>query len=263
MMGKSITSRRRFLTTSLLAAGPRVTAGLSPGLQSGTQIRAGLKIVCVGGHPDDPESGCAGTLALYQEMGSSATIVYLTRGERGIQGKSNDEAAAIRTAECEAACKVLGVKARFAGQIDGSADFTRVRVDELQKILAEEAPDLVFSHWPVDTHMDHQVASMCATRACLALKPRPELYFFEVNTGSQTLGFSPNHYVDITKTIEKKKASLFAHKSQNGEGIWRNHHEPIAGWRGREAGCGAAEAFARLNRDMARSEEHTSELQSL
>jgi N-acetylglucosamine malate deacetylase 1 len=251
MMSKSTTSRRRFLTSSLLAAGPVLTAGAQPGLQSPTQIKAGLKVVCVGGHPDDPESGCAGTLALYQELGNIPTIVYLTRGERGIQGKSNDEAAQIRSAECESACKVLGAKARFAGQIDGSADFTRTRVDELQRILGDERPDVVFTHWPVDTHMDHQVASMCTIRACLALKPRPELYFFEVNTGSQTLGFVPNHYVDITRTLEKKRASLFAHKSQNGEGIWKDHHEPIASWRGREAGCKAAEAFVRLNRDVA------------
>ena len=251
-MGKSIISSRRiFLTTSLLATGPTLVAGPLPGLQSTTPIKPGLKVVCVGGHPDDPESGCAGTLALYQELGSKPGIVYLTRGERGIQGKSNDEAARIRSAECEAACKALGAVARFAGQIDGSADFIRARVQELQEILADERPDVVFTHWPVDTHMDHQVASMCTIRACLALKPHPELYFFEVNTGSQTLGFTPNHYVDITKTLEKKKASLFAHKSQNGEGIWKNHHEPIAMWRGREAGCQAAEAFARLNRDVA------------
>jgi len=247
----SNSSRRRFLTTSLLAAGPVLTVGSPLSLQSNAQIKAGLKVVCVGGHPDDPESGCAGTLALYQEIGNAATIVYLTRGERGIQGKSNDEAARIRSAECEAACKLLGAKMRFAGQIDGSADFTRAHVDELQRILEDERPDVVFTHWPVDTHMDHQVASMCTIRACFALKPRPELYFFEVNTGSQTLGFTPNHYVDITKTLEKKKAALLVHISQNGEGIWKNYHEPIASWRGREAGCKAAEAFARLNRDVA------------
>src|SRR5262245_12930482 len=65
-----------------------------------------LKIVCVGGHPDDPESGCAGTLARYAALGHQVTVIYLTRGERGIRGKSLDEAAQIRTAECEAACKI-------------------------------------------------------------------------------------------------------------------------------------------------------------
>jgi LmbE family N-acetylglucosaminyl deacetylase len=208
-----------------------------------------LKVVCVGGHPDDPESGCAGTLARYSELGHSVTVIYLTRGERGIQGKSLDDAAKIRTAECEAACKIMGAKAVFAGQIDGASDFTRPRVYELQKILAAEAPDLAFAHWPVDTHMDHQVASMCAIRACMALPSRPQLYFFEVNSGSQTQGFLPDTYVDITTVLEKKKAALFAHISQDGQGIWRQHHEFIAQWRGRESGVTASEAFVHLNRD--------------
>src|SRR2546422_6278212 len=41
-------------------------------------------------------------------------------------------------------------------------------------------------------------------------------YYYEVNLGSQTLGFHPTDYVDITAVREKKKAALFAHKSQDG-----------------------------------------------
>jgi hypothetical protein len=49
--------------------------------------------------------------------------------------------------------------------------------------------------------------------------------------------------------LEKKKKALLAHVSQDGEGVWRQHHEIIANWRGREAGVSAAEAFVRHNRD--------------
>jgi len=245
-------TRRNFVKKALTAAGPVILAANAPPLaaaDAGQTAWRPLKIVCVGGHPDDPESGCAGTLARYPEAGHPVTVVYLTRGERGINGKSNDEAAAIRSAECEAACKIMGAKPVFAGQIDGSADFTRARVEEMQKILAAENPDVVFTHWPIDTHMDHQAASMCAIRAWMALARRPQLYFFEVNTGSQSLGFTPNTYIDITATREKKKAALFAHRSQDGESIWRTHHEIIANFRGREAGVAAAEAFFHLSRD--------------
>ena len=207
-----------------------------------------LKVVCVGGHPDDPESGCAGTLTRYAQLGHSVTIIYLTRGERGISGKSLDEAARIRSAECEAACKIMGAKPVFFGQIDGATELNKAHVDTMTKLLSAENPDVVFTHWPIDTHMDHQVASFLTIRAWMTLR-KPQLYFFEVNSGSQTEGFLPNTYVDITSVLEKKKAALFAHVSQDGEGIWRQHHEVIANWRGREAGVGAAEAFVHLSRD--------------
>ena len=235
---------------SLAAAAPAmlVTATL-PGTAAELKPDKILKIVCVGGHPDDPESGCAGTLIRYAEAGHKTTVIYLTRGERGIAGKSNDEAASIRTAECEAACKIMGAKAVFAGQIDGSTEMTRSRVDQLSKLIAGEDPDLIFTHWPIDTHMDHQVASNLTIRAFMSLGRRAQLYFFEVNSGSQTQGFAPNVYVDITAVREKKKNALFAHRSQDGEGIWRQHHEIIANFRGREAGVGDAEAFIHLNRE--------------
>jgi LmbE family N-acetylglucosaminyl deacetylase len=245
-------TRRGFLAQSLAVSGSAIVAAnaLPLAKADSTNPRKPLKIVCAGGHPDDPESGCAGTLARYAEAGHSVTSIYLTRGERGIAGKTNDEAAAIRTAECEAACQIIGAKAVFAGQIDGSTEFNKTQLDAFLKLLAVEAPDILFTHWPIDTHPDHQIASLLTIRACLVLKPRPHLYFFEVNTGSQSLGFTPNVYVDITAVREKKKAALAAHRSQDGEGIWKTHHEIIANFRGREAGVGAAEAFVHLNRDL-------------
>src|ERR1044072_2775660 len=128
----------------------------------------GLQIVCVGGHPDDPESGCGGTLARYAAAGPRVTILYLTRGEAGIQGKTHDEAAAIRSAECEAACRILGAKPVFAGQIDGATVVDAKAADSLGRLLAAERPDVVFTQWPIDTHADHQAASLLTFRAWLA-----------------------------------------------------------------------------------------------
>ena len=167
-----------------------------------------LKVVCVGAHPDDPESGCGGTLARYVAAGHAATVVYLTRGERGIEGVSNSEAATIRTAESEAACRIIGAKALFAGQINGATEVTRARAEELRSILAAEKPDVLFTHWPIDTNFDHQAASMLTIAAWSALEPRPQLYFFEVNTGSQSQGFLPDTYVDISQVVETKKSAL-------------------------------------------------------
>ena len=244
-------TRRGFVKQSLALAAPAVLAANALPLaaaESESGAPRKLKVICVGGHPDDPESGCAGTLTRYSEQGHSVTIIYLTRGERGIRDKSVDEAAAIRSAECEAACKVMGAKPVFFGQVDGATEFNKTHVDAMTKLLAAESPDILFTHWPIDTHMDHQVASLLAIRAWMALSPKPQLYFFEVNSGSQSLGFLPDTYVDISAALEKKQAALFAHVSQDGQEIWRQHHEIIANWRGREAGVDAAEAFVQLNR---------------
>jgi LmbE family N-acetylglucosaminyl deacetylase len=208
-----------------------------------------LRILCVGAHPDDPESGCGGTLARYAEAGHQVTVIYLTRGEAGIPGKSHEDAANIRTAESEAACKILGAKPLFAGQIDGATEITRKAADALSQIIAMDRPDVVFTHWPIDTHFDHQAASMLTIRAYLASRPSWAIYFFEVNSGSQTLGFVPTCYVDISTTRPKKKQALFAHKSQDGERIYRVHHEVMETFRGRELGVAAAEAFVSLPRD--------------
>jgi len=237
-------TRRSFVKQSALAA-----AGTLPLIPARAESGAApLKVVCVGAHPDDPESGCGGTLARYAALGHAVTIVYLTRGERGIEGKSLDEAARIRTAECEAACRIIGAKPVFFGQIDGATEVTRPQVDAMQRLLAAHTPDVLFTHWPVDTHMDHQVASMLTIRAWMGLRT-PLLYFFEVDTGSQTQGFLPNTYVDVSPVLEQKKRALFTHVSQDGQRIWREHHEIMTQWRGREAGVTAAEAFVHLDRD--------------
>ena len=207
-----------------------------------------LKIVCTGGHPDDPESGCGGTLARYTALGHAVTILYLTRGEAGIAGRSHAEAAAIRSAECAAACKILGAKAVFAGQIDGATVVDSKAAESFGRMLAAERADVVLTQWPIDTHPDHQAASLLTFRAWQAGGRGFDLFYYEVNLGSQTMGFHPTAYVDITAVREQKKAALFAHKSQDGEAIYRRHHQPMEIFRGREAGIAAAEAFVHLAR---------------
>ena len=235
-------SRRGMLATSLpllamQAAGPGRAADSRP-----------IHVVSVGGHPDDPESGCGGSLARYAALGHAITIIYLTRGEAGIPGKSHDETAAIRSAECAAACKILGAKPIFAGQIDGATVVDQNTAASLCKLIAAEDADIVFTQWPIDTHLDHQAASILTYRAWLEGRGRFELYFYEVDLGAQAMGFHPTDYVEITSVREKKKAALFAHRSQDGERIYREYHQVMESFRGRESGCGAAEAFVHLAR---------------
>jgi len=247
-MENNLIDRRQFLKESLVVAGPiALGMGAPPLAAAAEKTGRTLKIVCIGAHPDDPESGCGGTLARYAALGHSVTVIYLTRGERGIRDKGLDEAAKIRAGEAETACKIMGTEPAFFGQIDGDTRVSREEVEKMSKLVTAQKPDIVLTHWPIDTHMDHQVASVLAIRAFVGMGEKPQIYYFEVNTGSQSQGFLPNTYVDISGSLEKKKAALFAHKSQGGEEIWREHHQIMAAWRGREIGVTAAEGFVRLN----------------
>lgn len=202
-----------------------------------------LKIVVVGAHPDDPETGCGGTMILLAQQGHEVVSAYLTRGEAGIQGKTYDEASQIRTNEALEACKMMNAKAVFIGQIDGSCEITAACYQEMYELLKAENPDVVITHWPVDDHRDHRICSALVYDAWKNLDKRFALYFFEVESGGQTQNFAPTNFVDITSVVEQKHAACFAHVSQKMEWVYSEFHEKMEIFRGMQANCKYAEAF--------------------
>lgn len=204
-----------------------------------------LRIVVAGAHPDDPETGCGGTIVRYTDLGHEVVVIYLTRGEAGIEGKSHEEAARIRTLEAQKACEILKARPVFAGQIDGGTEINAARYNEFRQILEAERPNIVFTHWPLDSHRDHRAISLLVYDAWLhGGKPFP-LYYFEVDAGAQTSQFHPTHYVDITATEARKRAACYAHISQDPDGFYKDYHDPMNRFRGLERGCKFAEAFVR------------------
>lgn len=214
--------------------------------QTSNQKAEKKKIVCVGGHPDDPESGCGGTLAKLATSGHDVTIIYLTTGEAGVEGKSHNEAAAIRKREAINACAVLNAKPVFAGQVDGDTIVNNEWFIRMQQLIEAENPDLVFTHWPLDTHKDHRAACQLTLQAWLNSQKKFDLYFFEVCMGEQTMLFRPTDYVDISDTQEQKKKSVYCHTSQDPPGIYACGHADMEVFRGRESGFHAAEAFVKM-----------------
>jgi LmbE family N-acetylglucosaminyl deacetylase len=206
--------------------------------------RAKLKVLVAGGHPDDPESGCGGTIARYVAAGHDVVALYLTRGEAGIPGTSHDEAARIRTAESERACAILGATPRFGGQVDGDTHVDATAYATMRELLTHERPDVIFTHWPIDTHPDHRAVSLLVYDAWMHSGRSAALGWFEVLTGEQTEVFAPTDYVDITPVAQKKRDACFAHASQK-PAEWYPVHERMGRFRGMQHGCEVAEAFIR------------------
>jgi LmbE family N-acetylglucosaminyl deacetylase len=201
-----------------------------------------LKVVVAGGHPDDPETGAGGTMARYSLLHHDVVCLYLTRGEAGIAGKSHDESARIRTAEAESACRILGARPVFAGQIDGATEVNRARYDEFHNLLQGLQPDIVFTHFPIDTHPDHRAVSLLVFDGWQRSKRKFLLYYFEVLTGEQTQNSQPTDYVDITATEPIKRKACFAHESQGPVQMYA-YHEKMSRFRGMECRVEHAEAF--------------------
>ena len=244
-MNQKNTRREFFKKASLVSL---ATLPLSALAQTKSEDQtAKLKVVCVGGHPDDPESGCGGTLAKFSAAGHDVKVLYLTRGEGGIEGKSADESARIRTKEAEAACEILKVQHSFLGQVDGNTMVNNEWIAKMTEFMENEKPDLVFTQWPIDSHGDHQAASMLTMQAGLRTRKKFQIYFFEVCAGEQTMTFHPTDFVDISNEQETKRKALFCHLSQDPEGIYACGHEAMEKFRGMEAGVSAAEAFIKLN----------------
>jgi LmbE family N-acetylglucosaminyl deacetylase len=203
------------------------------------------KIIIFGAHPDDPETACGGTMALLARAGHDVVAAYLTRGEAGIPGTSHEEAAVIRTAEALQACELLRTRAVFLGQIDGQCEVNSVRYDEIYRFFEQEQPDLIFTHWPIDTHRDHRACSILVYDAWLRLERRVPLFYFEVMTGWQSQNFTPTDYVDITGVVEQKHRACLVHESQHVPQWYADSHGKMEAFRGLEFGCEYAEAFVR------------------
>lgn len=238
-------SRRQFIKNSTAGLGALSLPSLLLANSNGKVEKK--KIVCVGAHPDDPESGCGGTLAKLALQGNVITVIYLTTGEAGIPGKSHAEASVIRKQEAMNACSILKAKPVFAGQIDGDTIIDNTWLSKMQKLIYDEKPDIVLTHWPLDFHKDHQVAGLLTIQSWMRAQQTFPLYFFEVCTGQQTMTFHPTDYIDITDTQEQKRKAVFCHTSQKPPDIYNCGHSAMEEFRGRELGVKAAEAFIFMN----------------
>lgn len=217
--------------------------------ESTSEPKTKKKALIIGAHPDDPELCCGGTMIRLKQAGWDVVSVYMTKGEAGIKGKTHEEAVEIRTKEATNACNILGVRPIFMTQIDGNSEVNKERYTEMMNLIAAEKPDIVFTHWPLDSHADHRVCAILVYNAWRRLDYSFELYYAEGMNGTQTAYFHPTDYVDISTVANQKRKACNCHTSQDMEPLYQKWHDPIEKFRGIEFRCDRAEAFIHLRRD--------------
>jgi LmbE family N-acetylglucosaminyl deacetylase len=199
-----------------------------------------LRVVVVGAHCDDPESGAGGLIVSLSRAGHEVIVAYMAcfRDGRKCFGRPEAE---VRRHEAEAACKIMGATAKFFPYDAATFVADQPTLNAVAAWLDEVKPDIVVAHWPLDTHPNHHVTSSLVWQ-CYRKQSGWNLYFFEVETNLQSLGFRPELYLDVGAVRDTKQQACLCHESQVPLVFWRIHDQMHRD-RGRECGVQYAEAY--------------------
>jgi len=215
-------------------------------------------------HPDDPDVGCAGTLAAWSAAGCEVHVVLCTDGDKGSTDPSVDpvELAHRRAAEAAEAGQLVGLVSQELlhypdGELVDDAVFRQTLVARVRRIRPEVVlcpdPTAVFFGQEYFNHRDHRVTGWAVLDAVAPAAALPH-YFPEAGPAHQITTvlmsgtLEPDVWVDITDTVEVKSTAVACHRSQFPDGAeWAISAVRIgAEDAGRTAGVPFAEGFRRL-----------------
>lgn len=184
------------------------------------------RCLAVVAHPDDMEYGAASAVARWTSQGKWVGYVLVTEGEAGIESMPPEEVGALRRAEQEASCAVVGVDdIEYLGHPDGLVvNDLRLRAD-LAAAIRRHRPDVVVSinfrqSWggPSWNHADHRAVGVALLDAVRdATNPWVFRDRGEPWGGVRFVAFggSPQstHGVDVTHHLAAGIASLECHRT--------------------------------------------------
>lgn len=227
-------------------------------------LKNSKRCLVVAAHPDDEVLGVGGTIAKLSQAGTEVAVLYVTGGKGGrklsteAQSTTVKEEQEIISIEIQKACKALGVKRYERLNFPDNRLDTVSRMDislKISEFASSFKPDLVFTHHPGDYNWDHTIvydATLMSFRANFGDHYPDAIFSYEVLSSSERSAqnanfiFCPNFFVDISMSIEAKKAAISLYESE-----LKNYPHPrsiegveyLARKRGQEVGWKHAEAF--------------------
>lgn len=223
-------------------------------------------------HPDDCDFGAGGTIAQWSAKGIHVSYCIITNGDQGGEesGIPLEEMAQVRQKEQRDAGAALGVSdITYLNYRDGWLMPSIELRKEIVKAIRIAKPDRMLVQSPernweriFASHPDHLAAGETAIQAVYPDARNPYAFTDLKDAGFEpwrvrevwmTGSPTPNHFVDITKTFDKKMAALHAHVSQTAhnkelENMVRSWGERNAEANGLPAGS-IAEIFKVINTD--------------
>ena len=170
------------------------------------------RVLVISPHPDDESIGCGGTVRKHVEANDSVRIIFLTSGEKGGHGRSEQETAHMREREARTAADILGIgEIEFFRLPDGAVRATSSAVLRLREVLTAWKPKVIYLPHEGEMHADHRAAVRLLKQALLGINGyKPRVLMYEIWTPLQQLG----EIVDITPFARVKRAAIRAYRSQ-------------------------------------------------
>lgn len=164
-----------------------------------------MTILALGAHPDDIEIACGGSIAKLCDSGHTIVGLIASGGECG--GNSSS-----RRREAMKGAEFLGIN-----KIE-IMDFPDTRLDnfvleiskQIETVVNELKPDIVFTHSMHDIHQDHRAVHYATVRACRNMST---ILCYESPSINQY--FQPNVFVNIEQYIDIKIEGIREHEDQN------------------------------------------------
>jgi LmbE family N-acetylglucosaminyl deacetylase len=192
------------------------------------------RAMAVFAHPDDAEFGCGGTIAKWVSEGIEIVYVVATDGSKGSAdpAMTSEQLITMRRQEQRKAADVLGVKdIVFLGYPDGYLEHTLALRKDIARAIRQFRPERLIAMTPyrsfsINSYINHpdHLAVGDATLAAVYPTARDRLTFpellaeglepYAVREVYVTGTDSPDTWVDITQTIDKKIEALYQHTSQ-------------------------------------------------
>ena len=213
------------LSLAFLAAAPSALLPAQPAKPDDGKPR----ILCIGAHPDDAESGAAGTAALWIAKGYHVKFVSVTNGDIGHWRQSGPELARRRKAEVEHGARLVGYDFEILDNHDGELMPTLENRRAITRLIREWKADVVITHRPNDYHPDHRYTSVLVEDSAYmvtvpmflpevpALKTNPVFLYFS-DRFQRPYPFQPEIAVAIDAVMNAKLEVLLGMVSQFYEG---------------------------------------------
>jgi N-acetylglucosamine malate deacetylase 1 len=169
-------------------------------------LSSARRVLVIAPHPDDETLGCGGTLARLVPA-CEIHVLLVTNGDGG--GGLPAGTSETRKRETAEAARTLGITSpvMHLDEPDGRfADSPAYRA-ALAGIVDRLEPNWVFLPWLNDSHPDHARIAHASSHA-LRRSGVESLLYYETWTPVPA-----THVVDITQTLETKKAAVLCHET--------------------------------------------------